>query len=572
MTATIWNWLALGVTILLFAGLAVLSRTKKAGFSARVIIATVLGIAMGLIFKGHTTYVAAFGTVWSNAIGAIVVPLLLFSVIASITNLGSSLRLKNIGVKTVVFLLLNTLTASLITLGLALAFGVGKGFDVAMPQHYQAKHVPAVLDTIVGLFPSNLVANWAANQVVPVVILAILVGLAYNAAASTAKGEAAVKPFKTFIDAGNVVLSKATQIVVGFTPYAVLALIAAAISNSNLIALVPLLLVLVVAYIAIALQMFIVQPAILGVTTRTNPLHFFKFFWPAGVVAFTSESSIGTIPVTVRQLRKGGVPDDIASFVASLGANLGMPGCAGVWPTLLAVFAVNSLDMHYTQLQYLLLVALTLLVSIGTVGVPGTATITATSLFAATGLPIAFIAIAQPISQIVDMGRTAVNVAGAANTAVIVAATEHQLDRDLYDGRKEFVDSDLDTDAEQDSATTIAANGTSTTVNSAEAATNIVEDETNVDTSVSAQLNTEQNNTASQSAVNASENAASAAEVQTSTSERSAALSSAASSPSLNLSEASNLLSFSPSAALDGQSDDTCGLRSSDDKDEDKSK
>lgn len=85
---------------------------------------------------------------------------------------------------------------------------------------------------------------------------------------------------------------------------------------------------------------------------------------------------------------------------------------------------------------------LALLVSIGTVGVPGTATITATSLFAAAGLPIPFIAISQPISQIVDMGRTALNVAGAANTAVIVAATEKDLDKDLYYGRKEFEDED----------------------------------------------------------------------------------------------------------------------------------
>jgi uncharacterized protein len=523
MTDTLWNWLALGVTALLFAGLALLSVKKKAGFSARVIIATALGIIMGVVFKGHTTFIAAFGEIWSNAIGAIVVPLLLFSVIASITNLGSSLRLKNIGAKTVVFLLLNTLAASLITLGLALAFGVGKGFNVAMPQHYQAKQVPAVLDTIVGLFPSNLIANWAANQVVPVVIFAILVALAYNSAASTPKGETAVKPFKTFVDAGNVVLSKATQIVVGFTPYAVLALIAAAISNSNLVALLPLLLVLVVAYIAMAVQMFVIQPVILGVTTRTNPLHFFKFFWPAGVVAFTSESSIGTIPVTVRQLRKGGVPEDIASFVASLGANLGMPGCAGVWPTLLAVFAINSLDMHYSPLQYLLLVALTLLVSIGTVGVPGTATITATSLFAATGLPIAFIGIAQPISQIVDMGRTALNVAGASNTAVIVAATEHQLDPDLYEGRKELTDDEQDSPNSHKEADTLAA-------------------------SMDSEANTGNHATTATESVQAS--------------------TTNSATSSLNLSSTENLLNFSPSAALDGQGDDMCGLHSSDKHDE----
>lgn len=446
MSDTAWNWVALGATVVLFAGLAYLSIRKKAGFSVRVLIATVLGIVVGIAFKGHTDYVAAFGSVWSNAIAAIVVPLLLFSVIAAITNLGESLKLRNIGIKTVVFLLINTFTAALITLGLALLFRVGEGFKFTLPTDYQQREVPAVLDTIVALFPTNLVQNWYSNQVVPVVIFAILVAVAYNSAAKTAKGAAAVKPFKAFVDAGNVVLSKATQIVVGFTPYAVLALIAAAVSNSDVAALLPLVTVLVVAYVAMILQLFIVQPLILSVTTRLSPIPFFKAYWPTGVVAFTSESSIGTIPVTVRNLRSSGVPGDIASFVASLGANLGMPGCAGVWPVLLAVFAVNAQGISYSPAQFLFLVVLALLVSIGTVGVPGTATITATSLFAAAGLPIPFIAISQPISQIVDMGRTALNVAGAANTAVIVAATEKDLDKDLYYGRKEFEDEDASED------------------------------------------------------------------------------------------------------------------------------
>ena len=178
-----------------------------------------------------------------------------------------------------------------------------------------------------------------------------------------------------------------------------LALIAAAVSNSDVAALLPLVTVLVVAYVAMILQLFIVQPLILSVTTRLSPIPFFKAYWLTGVVAFTSESSIGTIPVTVRNLRSNGVPGDIASFVASLGANLGMPGCAGVYSVLLAVFAVNAQGISYSPAQFLFLVVLALLVSIGTVGVPGTATITATSLFAAVGLPIPFIAISQPIRR-----------------------------------------------------------------------------------------------------------------------------------------------------------------------------
>ena len=440
MSDIAYDWIALGVAAFLFAVLSFLKRKKNAGFTTRVLLATVFGIILGIAFKGHTDYVGAVGSIWSNAITALVVPLLLFSIISSITNLGESIRLKNIGAKTVFFLLLNTAMASLLTLILSQAFQLGRGFHYTLPSDYKQHDVPAVLDTIVNLFPHNIADSWANNQVVPIVLFAILTALAYNAAASTDKGRSAVAPFKTFIDAGNVVFSKATQIVVGFTPYAVLSLISEAVSGSDVSTLLPLILALVVAYIAIVLQLFLVQPLVLAAVTKLNPIHFFKAFFPAGVVAFTSESSIGTIPVTVRQLRSAGVPGDIASFVAGLGANLGMPGCAGVWPMLLAVFAVHAQGLNYSPAQYLFLVVLTLLVSIGTVGVPGTATITATSLFAAAGLPIPFIAISQPISQIVDMGRTALNVAGAANTAVIVAQTEHQLDADLYYGRKEYSD------------------------------------------------------------------------------------------------------------------------------------
>ena len=170
-----------------------------------------------------------------------------------------------------------------------------------------------------------------------------------------------------------------------------------------------------------------------------SPVRFLKGMAPAAVTAFTTQSSIGTLPVTIRSLTQNlGVDEDVASFTAGLGANLGMPGCAGMWPTLVAIFAINALGIPFTPVQYGFLVLLTLVVSIGTVGVPGTATITATALLAALGLPVETIALVAPISSIVDMGRTATNVLGAAEASLLVASGEGLVDHSVYDGDDSF--------------------------------------------------------------------------------------------------------------------------------------
>ncbi len=172
-------------------------------------------------------------------------------------------------------------------------------------------------------------------------------------------------------------MSGAIGIVIDFTPYAVTALIFRAVGANKISDMLPLLLVLVIAYALSAIQIFGVETLLIKFVAKLNPIQFLKKVAPAGVVAFTSE--------------KMGVHEDIASFTASLGANLGMPGCAGMWPMLLAIFVVHMQKLNYTAGDYGLLIVLTLLVSIGTVGVPGTATITATALFTAAGLPIGWI-------------------------------------------------------------------------------------------------------------------------------------------------------------------------------------
>ncbi|MDO4467220.1 MAG: dicarboxylate/amino acid:cation symporter [Bacillota bacterium] len=426
MNDVVLEWLSLAVGLVFFVGLFFLKK-KHVNFGIRTLIATALGVVLGLLFPGHYTYIAAFGTIFSRVIASLVIPLLLFSIVASLTNLGNSIRLKAVGFKTVFFLLLNTFIAAAITLGASVLLQVGKGFNYELATDYEIKEVPTAIDTLVSLFPQNLANHWVSGQVVPIVIFLILVAIAYNKLAS--KDAEKVEPFKQFIDAGNAVMGKVVSIVISYTPYAVLSLIARQVSRSSLSELLPLLNILVLVYVLCAIQAFLVEGALLKWIGHVSPIQFFKDLWPAAVVAFTSQSSVATIPVNVAQLKEHGVNEDIASFGASLGANLGMPGCSGVWPVLLAVFAINVLGIPYTPIQYLFLIILAVVVSVGTVGVPGTATIVTTALFTAAGLPVEVIVLLAPISSVADMARTATNVIGAATATTLVAATEGQLNK-----------------------------------------------------------------------------------------------------------------------------------------------
>lgn len=431
MSGNIIELLTLIVTLSFFSLIFFLKKRKNLDFSILTILAVIMGIIVGIIFKENYYYIEIIGVIYTNLISAVVIPLLLFSIISSITNLNASIKLKSISIKAIFYLLLNTAIASLITLLLSLLIKVGSGFNYSLSTSYTTNKIPSFAKTVTSLFPKNLIDSWINGEVIPIVIFAIIVAVAYNNLAK--KDIKQVEAFKRFIDAGNLIFSEVINFIVGFTPYAVLVLIARAIGNSNIGELWPLLGVLALSYLLCIIQIFIVEGILLKVIGKINPINFFKGIWPAGIVAFSSQSSIGTIPVTVRQLVKEiGINEDVASFVTSLGANLGMPGCAGIWPMLLAIFTINLLGIDYSLQQYAFLVILSIVVSLGTVGVPGTATIAATALFASVGLPIEIIVLLAPISSLVDMARTTTNVIGAATAATLVAKTENELNLKIY--------------------------------------------------------------------------------------------------------------------------------------------
>ncbi len=436
---------ALLVTLGLFAGLYVLGRLKV-GFSVLTIGALGLGVALGVVFEGHLDYVEPVGKVYLNLLLAIVAPLVIVSILSSITSLGTTAQLRTIGARSVGWLLGLNALAVLLTLGLALELGIGKGADLTLGET-NTSALEAIKkpfsEVFIDFFPTNIVTDVAENNIIPIILFSVLIAVSYSLVAD--KAPATVAPFKAFIDALREIIYKAVGFVIALTPYAVLSLTAVATGRAagQWSQMTSLLGLLGLAWAACFVHAFLVNGVLLRVFGDVDPVRFFRKIAPAQLTAFTTQSSAGTLPVTTRLLRERiGVPSDIAGFTAPLGTTIGMPGCAGVWPVLIAVFGVNALGISWGIQDYAVLVLLGVLVSVGTAGVPGTATITATTVLTAAGLPLELVAITLPVSMVADMARTLDNVTSAAVAATIVARQEGRLDDAVFDGL--VVPDDLD--------------------------------------------------------------------------------------------------------------------------------
>jgi len=443
------NWfgmVALSVSALLFVGLAYLYK-KNIDFSLLNLIGLALGVVVGIFFKGNLEYVSFIGVIYIRVIVAIVAPLIIFSILSSITSLDNVKKLKTIGFRSIYWLLVNTLIAIILALGIGLLFGVGKNITLSLENISTAalekKAVPFT-QVITNFFPSNIVTDIQSNNVVPIILFSIIIALAYVLISN--KNKELVLPFKKFVDATKEIIYKAVEFIVLLTPYAVMVLVATAASKATSAksSILPLIFLLLVTFLVCAIQTYVVSGVLIATVAKLNPLKFFKKISGAQATAFTIQSSVGTLPVTINNLtKKVGVSDEVANFVAPLGTTIGMPGCAGIWPILLSIFAINALNINYSVGQYITLIILALAVSLGTAGVPGTATVTATAVFAAAGLPVGIIILLLPISTIADMARTTTNVTAAAVAATITAKQENQLNLEIFNGTKTYEEVEL---------------------------------------------------------------------------------------------------------------------------------
>ncbi|GAA0117557.1 dicarboxylate/amino acid:cation symporter [Clostridium senegalense] len=393
---------------------------KEVNFSLRILVGLGLGVVAGIIFKEKISYVQYVGTIYISFIKMLVIPLVIVSLIGSITNLKDGEKLKSLGIKTIFFLLLTTAIATVVGIFIGKVFNVGSGMNYIAAEGFKAREIPNFSSVLMDMLPTNPIQSMAEGKIIPVIIFSLFIAIAMVIEGNIYPEK--IKPFKDFISALNVILVRVTRIILNFTPYGVFALMAKLSAENGISTLLPLGTMIIAVYVACIIQIGVVYSGLILAIKKKSPIHFFKAISPAQIVAFTTQSSYGALPVTIKSLvERAGIPEEVASFVAPLGSTIGMNGCGGIYPAIVAIFVANVFGIDLTITHYGLLVVTTVISSIGIAGVPGAATMSTTVVLASLGLPIEGLAMVIGVDAIIDMIRTMTNVTGSSVVALLVS-------------------------------------------------------------------------------------------------------------------------------------------------------
>lgn len=422
---------------------------KKVKFSTRTIYATIIGLILGVIIQlvaglpedpagvtwlqEVTKWYGLFGSGFMDLLKMLVVPMVFVSILRVIINMGEGDDLGKLTFKSLGMLLLTTALAAIVGIVVGNVMKLGVGTDVVATADTKLREITPLVDTLRGLLPSNPVASMADGNIVAIIIFATFLGLAVKRLSK--KYLDIIKPFIDLIEAFYKIIVSVAMTVIKFMPYAVVALLANTITARGLASMISVVQFIVALYISVAI-MFIVHLVIIAIN-GLNPITYIKNAAEPLLLAFTSRSSLGTLPVTIEALTdKQGVEEGVASFTASLGANMGMNGCAGIYPALMAVTIANMANVEMNASFYAMLLVVITISSLGIAGLPGTATMAVSVVLSGVGIgayfPLAGGILA--IDPILDMGRTMLNVNGATTTAVAVGKSLKKLDKEVFNG------------------------------------------------------------------------------------------------------------------------------------------
>ncbi|MGR9100676.1 MAG: dicarboxylate/amino acid:cation symporter, partial [Gammaproteobacteria bacterium] len=425
---------------------------KKYSITGKILIAMGIGLLLGSLinlFFADTYFVQTYlvrgvfhvvGAGFVNALKMLVVPLVTFSLICGVCGIGDVGILGRVGLKTFGLYLLTTAMAVTLALIVAVLTGPGEDFEIPVAAAGGFKPIPAppLVEVFINIVPDNPVKAFAEGNMLQIIFFVILFALAM-----LMTGEPGRKVFES-AERLNEVMMKVVTLVMDFAPIGVFCLMVKTFSEQGIGLIIPMAGYFSVVIACLLLHAFGTLTLLLTFLSRLNPLIFFKKMRPAHIFAFSTASSNATIPVTLQVVEKRlGVGNATAAFTVPFGATINMDGTA-IMQGVATVFIANVYGIDLTAVQYLTVIAMAVLASIGTAGVPGVGLIMLAMVFSQVGLPVEGIGLILGVDRLLDMLRTAVNITGDAAVTCIVAHGENEIDKRVFDDPDAGVITDVD--------------------------------------------------------------------------------------------------------------------------------
>ena len=393
---------------------------KKLSLTTQIGIALVLAVIAGVLLRNQAdfvnTYIKPIGIIFLNLLKFIVVPLVIFSIMAGILSMNDISKVGKLGIRALLYFMTTTLFA--VTLGLVVP-SLLRGFLplIRINTETAAKVVETphltVMDQIVNMFPNNILEPVSSMAMMQIIVIALFFGIAMVHVGE--KGEMARKVTLSFND----VVGKILEYIMALAPIGVFCMLTPVVVENGPSVLGSYAALLGLAYLCFAIHASVVYSSAVGILGRISPLKFFKEMQPAMLFAFSSDSSVATLPYTMQCTEKLGVNKDIGRFVLSLGATINMDGVA-IYLGVASVFMAACCGIDLTMSQYLAIAFASTVASIGTPGIPGGSLALMAMVFASAGIPVECVAVAAGIDRIIDMGRTVMSITGDASCAIVM--------------------------------------------------------------------------------------------------------------------------------------------------------
>lgn len=391
---------------------------KNLGFW--ILVAMVAGIAVGAVAGESAKMFAPLGTLFIQLIKMLVVPLVAISIISGAASLGGSRSAGKIGVVSISYIMLTTVISIIIAIIAALIFKPGAGLSAesvglinsASSTAEQSASTPGFWDTIIGMIPANPIQAFAEGNILQIIVFGLFLGFGI-AAIESSKREKVVRGLNYILEALIWCIGKVMLV----APIGVFGLMAEATGTFGFAVLLKIANLLWVDLLAVFVMGLVVYPLTIALLSRISIKDFFREMIRPQIIAFSTASSMATLPVTMAACDKMGISKQTSGFVAPLGATINMTGNA-IYYTLVALFFAQFYGIELSMAQYIAIAITASLGSIGQAGVPGP-TLMVVAVLVSAGIPIEGLPLLYALDRVFDMIRTVLNITGDAACAAV---------------------------------------------------------------------------------------------------------------------------------------------------------